>query len=327
MELEDASLGAKEAEVRFRSRTPPPDPADAAAMARRQADWWRPIRGLVERRGVPREPIVEVACGGRPRSAYLTSVHGVRAFALDISLHSLLNARRRMEILGTQPMPTLICADADTLPFADRSVGTLFTFEFLHHLPQPETFLREVRRVLRGTYHFDEEPFAPMLRLHLYRRRRECTSIEERKRNPLIKLLRFYVSDPKCRAMDEGIVEMMDMRLKDWKEALESLPGLKLRATAIGGFWSTRNASTTGLASGLMDLLGGNIEGEWAAPDRAEPEGAEGMNPLACPSCGGSLAGHSAMKCNRCSELFPVVEGIPILIRESLRRRLYPEFA
>ncbi len=130
-------LGAKEAEVRFRSNAPPPDASEAEALAQRWELWWRPLRDHLALQGRPGEPFLEVACGGRPRAALLTSEYGLQGFTLDISLQSLLNARRRMEIIGIKPQPLLVCADADTLPFPDHSLGFLMSSGFLHHLSEP----------------------------------------------------------------------------------------------------------------------------------------------------------------------------------------------
>lgn len=326
----EARLRAKEAEVRFRSRTPPPDPSHAPTMRQRQGIWLSPLRDHLLRRGPPREPFLEVACGGRPRSTLLTSELGLRGFAVDISLQSLLNARRRLEILGIGPPPTFLCADAEALPFPDRSLNFLFTYEFLHHLPDPGPFLGEVERVLDagGTYHFDEEPFAPRVRLHLYKRSRECSSLEERTRHSVVRLLHYYTTDHRCRAAEEGILERMDLRLGDWRRALRRLPNIHYGATALGGLWGLDPVRWGSPASLLFDLLGGNLEGDWTS------QGSDGPGPtldprdlVVCPSCHGCLRGSTTITCGVCGDRFPVVDGIPLLLSPGLRERLYPSLA
>jgi len=42
----------------------------------------------------------------------------------------------------------LVCADADSMPFRDKTFGTAFAFTLLQNLPNPEKSLKELSRVI-----------------------------------------------------------------------------------------------------------------------------------------------------------------------------------
>jgi ubiquinone/menaquinone biosynthesis C-methylase UbiE len=74
---------------------------------------------------------------------YVEEAHG-----LDISLEMLRTAEQSARRMGCEA--AFVHADAETLPYADRSFDLVTGHGFLHHLPEPHRFLREAYRVLRA---------------------------------------------------------------------------------------------------------------------------------------------------------------------------------
>ncbi len=64
-------------------------------------------------------------------------------FGLDIDFDAISAARRVINRAG------LVVAAAESLPFPDQSFDLLISLHVIEHLPQPERFLGEARRLLR----------------------------------------------------------------------------------------------------------------------------------------------------------------------------------
>src|SRR2546428_905682 len=85
--------------------------------------------------------ILEVGCGtGRNLPRY---PRGVRVAGVDPSLEALRRARRRA------PDVPLVCATAEALPFRGDSFDTVVSSLVFCSVPDPDSALAEVRRVLR----------------------------------------------------------------------------------------------------------------------------------------------------------------------------------
>jgi ubiquinone/menaquinone biosynthesis C-methylase UbiE len=72
---------------------------------------------------------------------------GAKATGVDLSEISLQRARRRCELAGYQP--DLQVADAEHLPFPDRTFDVVYSYGVMHHSPDTAQCLREARRVLK----------------------------------------------------------------------------------------------------------------------------------------------------------------------------------
>ena len=82
---------------------------------------------------------LDVACGCATNSAWL--LDRGQYFGSDISLRGLLRAQRQ----GLN----LVCADAEDLPFADRSFDAVLSTYALEHSANPAQMLREMVRVVK----------------------------------------------------------------------------------------------------------------------------------------------------------------------------------
>lgn len=72
---------------------------------------------------------------------------GANATGVDLSSASLAQARRRCELAGTRP--DLRLADAESLPFEDRTFDVVYSYGVMHHSPDTAKCLREAWRVLK----------------------------------------------------------------------------------------------------------------------------------------------------------------------------------
>lgn len=72
---------------------------------------------------------------------------GARSVGLDLSLRSLELVRQNAET--NQVAPTLVNADAESLPFATATFDLVYSWGVLHHTLNTERALHEVHRVLR----------------------------------------------------------------------------------------------------------------------------------------------------------------------------------
>jgi len=103
--------------------------------------------------------ILETGCGlGHDGLELLRS--GYRVIETDISPGQLGEARRLHGAEGFSEASAHFLADAENLPFASGCFDGAFTVASLHHLPDPLTSLREIRRVLRpgGVFVLGTEP-------------------------------------------------------------------------------------------------------------------------------------------------------------------------
>jgi SAM-dependent methyltransferase len=86
-------------------------------------------------------------CGGSGLDAELLARTGARVILSDISLGVVLQARERAKRFGLDI--TLLVADAEALPFRDRSIDLVYVHDGLHHLEDPSLGLAEMARVAR----------------------------------------------------------------------------------------------------------------------------------------------------------------------------------
>ncbi|MDP3716226.1 MAG: class I SAM-dependent methyltransferase [Acidobacteriota bacterium] len=91
--------------------------------------------------------VLEVGCGQGPLANHLPSL-GAIVVGMDMSDASLRRAAEGKRELGNDTL-TLMHADAERLPFADASFDAVVSFGVLHHTPDTDGAVQEVRRVLK----------------------------------------------------------------------------------------------------------------------------------------------------------------------------------
>lgn len=103
--------------------------------------------------------ILELGCGlGNDGLELLRS--GYNVVETDIAPGELSEAKKMHDREGFSGDCAHILSDAENLPFKDGSFDAVFMVAALHHLPNPEAALREVKRVLRpgGVFVVGTEP-------------------------------------------------------------------------------------------------------------------------------------------------------------------------
>ncbi|WP_020471321.1 class I SAM-dependent methyltransferase [Zavarzinella formosa] len=95
-----------------------------------------------------RSPIVDVGTGTAqiPVEFCRQSATG-EIVALDAAEEMLTLARRNIEAAGFSSRVTCQQADAKHIPFADGSVAAVMSNSIIHHIPEPRTVFREMKRM------------------------------------------------------------------------------------------------------------------------------------------------------------------------------------
>lgn len=106
-------------------------------------------------RAAPRRILDAGAGPSREARALAARYRGASLIALDFSLAMLREARRGARGFGAwfdalrgRAGPSAVCADVERLPFADGSIGLVWSNMTLHWLDEPLAALREFHRVL-----------------------------------------------------------------------------------------------------------------------------------------------------------------------------------
>jgi SAM-dependent methyltransferase/uncharacterized protein YbaR (Trm112 family) len=86
-------------------------------------------------------------CGGSGMDAEFLARTGAAVISTDISLGAAQRTRERAARYGFEVLP--VVADAEALPFRDRSVDLLYVHDGLHHLDSPQAGIHEMLRTSR----------------------------------------------------------------------------------------------------------------------------------------------------------------------------------
>lgn len=101
---------------------------------------------------------LEIGCGrGAGVEVILQQFHAAHVSGIDLDPLQIERARNRLQGKYDGRF-TLIQGDAELLPFADASFDAVFDFGALHHVPDWQRAISEIRRVLKpgGTFFFEE---------------------------------------------------------------------------------------------------------------------------------------------------------------------------
>lgn len=94
--------------------------------------------------------VLEVGCGMGTHASMLRRA-GARLTAIDLTERAIEVTKRRFEVFGLEAH--IQRADAEKLPFADKSFDTVWSWGVIHHSSRFENCLSEIARVLRPGGH------------------------------------------------------------------------------------------------------------------------------------------------------------------------------
>lgn len=116
---------------------------DLLEMRREYAPWMADVLGYAQTRGLD---VLDVGCGqGIDVTNYALS--GANVTGVDLTPRHVELARLHTQALGLDV--TIVQGDAEQLPFEDDTFDRVSSNGVLHHTPDLDAALREVRRVLR----------------------------------------------------------------------------------------------------------------------------------------------------------------------------------
>lgn len=131
-------------------------------------------RGLRGLDGLERMSALAV-CGGSGMDAEFLSRAGADVVCADVSFGAAGRAAERARRHGVKIAP--VVADAERLPFVDRSFDLVYVHDGLHHLERPYAGLAEMLRVARTAVSITEPANAAVTRLAV--RARLADKVEE----------------------------------------------------------------------------------------------------------------------------------------------------
>lgn len=119
--------------------------------------------------GLPLKGATALAvCGGSGMDAEFLARGGAHVFTADLSVGAAKRARERARRRGLAILP--VVADAERLPFRDRSIDIAYVHDGLHHLTDPLKGLDEMLRVARTAVAVNEPARAAVTELAIWLR-------------------------------------------------------------------------------------------------------------------------------------------------------------
>lgn len=112
----------------------------------------RQIAYVLERLSVFNDPIVDLASGMGHLVEQMACRLSQPIVATDFSPRVLRRDRQRLEFFGLYDRVSLLAFDARRTPFKDGTIKTLTTYQGLPNIREPGNLLRELRRIVSGSF-------------------------------------------------------------------------------------------------------------------------------------------------------------------------------
>lgn len=329
------SIKNKKAEVQFRTllkegkfKHQEPSDQELVKILEERVEKARTTFARLKNKGIKLSLFLEIGAERGQRSMLLASEFNADGYMLDISLESLQSADALKSQINLSVIPQPVCADAEALPFPDNSFAFVFTYQTLHHFPNPSPILKEIYRVLTpgGAFFFDEEPVRQLINLRLWRR---PTKLRWWEKMLKATTLLHFISEIGKSETEAGIIETA-FDLKTWQKALDIFDEADVTLSVFPfGLPQTIKKSKNPnwlippkTINFLVDLMGGGIAAICTKKGTLKPK----RPVFTCSSC----PSHSQLQrkkqyllCPNCKDIYPIAHNIPILIEKNLRKKLY----
>lgn len=295
--------------------------------------------------GVGLSPFIELGAERGQRSLVLANDFKARGFAVDISFDQLKTLDYWSQFFHKPVLPVRVCCNAYHLPFRRNVFRFAFCYQFLHHFPAVEPVIREIYRVLAdGYFYFAEEPYK-RFSLNLYGRK---ISNQSGKLKRFLRFLESFIARQYEVEEQYGIIENDDIALDEWVRLLDLFAEKRAyleSASLIRGELGKISAFKKRLHKILGGVVSALARKQWSEKPYEERSGVNEGNSqekdmirfLACPVCletgleqetedSGLEKYSDYLACRQCRVIYPIVEGIMILLPPEEMKQLYPQF-
>ena len=92
--------------------------------------------------------VLEVGCGAGGHSS-LFCKEGAHITSLDLTLDRVVATKKKLDIIDQNKSSLVLQGDAENLPFEDNHFDIVYSNGVLHHTPNTQKSIDEVRRVLK----------------------------------------------------------------------------------------------------------------------------------------------------------------------------------
>jgi SAM-dependent methyltransferase len=306
------------------------DAATIEAVLRDRMDGTREDMRRLLAEGALLSPYVELGAERGQRALVMENDLGLEGAAVDISFDLLKSCAHYASRFGLERLPLRLCTDAYHLPFRSGSIPFVFSYQTLHHFPDPTPIVREVHRVLApgGYFLFAEEPYKRVLKWELYEVRSGARGRQGV--GALRRLADRLFAHEVHNEEDFGVVENHSIPLSEWRrifgvfeERRVTLTFARGRRTELYGPRNRGKFLAARLLGGAVSGVCRKIGGEGRASESI-------LDALVCPVA--LEAGREAPLRIRAEGIesgegrtYPVADGVAFLLADETLAALYPD--
>ncbi len=279
---------------------------------------------ILRRQILLKSPFLEIGAEYAIASLLLKNHYSLEGFASDISLHSLTKTRHFAKIFNLHKIPGLLCADAENIPLKSNSIPFIFTYETIHHFPNPTILFKEIYRVLSpgGIFFIGSDPIIPSFQIKIWKRPSKLRWWEKLLKILLILPFISHIGDSEEKyGINEG-----GFNLKTWLNSLQIFNEIKVKITLYPFGPSTilkKHQQPNIFYKSYLFLFGGDIQAVCYKKGLMQ----NSSKVFICPNCRKNKKGEfelsSNLTCTNCTQTYNKFNKIPILLEYKLASNLH----